>query len=159
MLLLPQGGAKDYLWLAVGEVQPPLTIFFGPTGYSAPIVKDFLGSAYRNRNAASENPPWFTASGTTAWVAFTIAVSPVEPSPPPSPSEEPSPSIEPSPSTEPSPTSSNFRYLYKVEDAGFQSFTLWAMLEDPDDSQIYDKPGAKCPRVPPLPEFKFCIGL
>jgi len=164
--LSPTGGTKDYLWLPVAAAIDAPTFTTSPTSYTdliavisgSGIDHVSVGSARRELSADTEDPSTFTISSSKRWAAVTVAVYPAEPSPPP-PSEEPSPSVEPSPSAEPSPTSSNFRYLYKIEDPGFQSFTLWAMLEDLDDSQIYNKPGAKCPRVPPLPEFNFCIGL
>jgi len=82
------------------------------------------------------------------------------PSPSSSPvsSATPSPVVSSSPSTEPLPTPSSFKYLYTVT-ADLQSFTLWASLEILDDPEIYNKPGAKCPRVPPLNEYNFCVGI
>ena len=85
------------------------------------------------------------ASGATVDITFPEA------GPPPTPS--------PSPGGSPPPSAPDFKYLYLVT-SDLQSFTLWAQLENLDDNQIYNKPGALCPRIPPaLTNYNYCVGL
>lgn len=76
-----------------------------------------------------------------------------------SPSPSPSPETSPEPSPGGSPAPSVFKYLYIVT-SDLQSFTLWATLENLDDSEIYNSGVAKCPRNPPeLTSYNYCVGL
>ncbi len=68
----------------------------------------------------------------------------------------PSPTHSPTPSPTPSPGPLAFKYLYTVT-SDFQSFTLWAGLENSDDPEIYNKPGAKCQRTPPSSGYNYCV--
>jgi hypothetical protein len=79
------GVAKDYLWLeahaAGGTVSTTAT--YWSTNYtgvdqlrSAATNASLVGVAYRERNAASENPGTMAFTGGIGWVAHTLAVPP-----------------------------------------------------------------------------------
>lgn len=88
--LTPSGGAKDWLWIAVdchGHIlQTSRTISTYPTNYTGitpaqnsagGIGQSYVGSAYRQLNASSEDPGAFTLTGNIQfWYAVTIAVPP-----------------------------------------------------------------------------------
>lgn len=84
--LTPTGGAKDYLWLAVGANSNSTPLSAAPTNYSDFTVITTGGSGggactsatgERQLNAASENPGAFTgAAATSEYAAITIAVHP-----------------------------------------------------------------------------------
>jgi hypothetical protein len=87
--LTPAGGAKDYLWLAVGTWEGEQTIpATMPTNYTI-VRHESSGTggaiesncqcamAERDLNAATEDPGTFTISVSDAWAAATIAVHPV----------------------------------------------------------------------------------
>lgn len=93
----PTGGAKDYLWIAVGmadgeHTSPPATIpvnyggsrgeSTGTGGVAGTNATSFI--ATRNLNAASEDPGTWTTSVAvnTGWTAWTLAVHPAPPAPP-----------------------------------------------------------------------------
>ena len=87
----PTGGAKDYLWIAVGladgeHTSPPTTI---PVNYGNSVGANTgtggvagtnarVYSATRNLNAASEDPGTWTTdvAVNTGWTAWTIAIHP-----------------------------------------------------------------------------------
>jgi hypothetical protein len=88
--LTPTGGAKDYLWLAVGgwegeQTSPPGTF---PANYTlnqigadsgiagAVATNCRLAGAGRQLNAASEDPGAFTISVSDDWTATTLAIHP-----------------------------------------------------------------------------------
>lgn len=82
--LTPSGGAKDYLWIAVGGSRNN-TFTAYPANYSgSQLTRTITGAlggcsigvATRNLNATSEDPGTFTATS-NFWVACTIAISPV----------------------------------------------------------------------------------
>jgi len=62
-------------------------------------------------------------------------------------------------SPSPSPlTPANFKYLYTVADSTLQSYTLWAVLENSDDLEIYSKSTAKCKKTPPANTgYNYCV--
>jgi len=87
--LAPSGGAKDYLWLTWGSQEgkaglPPTTI---PAGYTY-ITGDSTGGAgsaatnartfvaYKEANAASEDPGAWGLDTSEDWAAYTIAIYP-----------------------------------------------------------------------------------
>jgi len=56
------------------------------------------------------------------------------------------------------PSPSDFKYLYMVKDATFQEYTLWAVLENHDDVEIWLKPNAKCKEIPPAnTSYNYCV--
>jgi hypothetical protein len=77
--LLNTGKTKDYLWIATRAVVSTSDATVAPTGYSGLI--NSAGSsvrtsaAWKQANAASDDPSTFTAANAT-WASFTIAVSP-----------------------------------------------------------------------------------
>jgi hypothetical protein len=94
--LTPTGGAKDYLWLALGgwegeQTSPPATF---PANYTLGQVGANSGTAGvvttnvrvagagRQLNAASEDPGAWTISVSDDWTATTVAVHPAPPPPP-----------------------------------------------------------------------------
>jgi hypothetical protein len=90
-VLTPTGGAKNYLWIAVETnnqtaSQIPITAF--PLNYSGGIQANgdidnsTTGSAYRQLNAASEDPGAFTIGTAIAWAAGTLVVHPASPGAP-----------------------------------------------------------------------------
>lgn len=86
----PTGGAKDYLWIAAFGMEGEGVFSSHPTNYSfsagtnsgtaGGAASNCVGAlAGRKLNAASENPgPWSYSSGEDDWVAYTIAIHPVE---------------------------------------------------------------------------------
>lgn len=84
--LSPSGGAKDYLWLAVqANDDGTRSVSSYPSSYSGGRNDRWsqgqgvgVGSAHRSLNAASEDPGTFTLSGSTSWLATTLAVFPPE---------------------------------------------------------------------------------
>ncbi|HEX9892614.1 MAG TPA: hypothetical protein VGA78_01770, partial [Gemmatimonadales bacterium] len=83
--LTPTGGAKDYLWIAVElnnhtGTSIPITAF--PANYSGSIQANgdtnnsTTGAAYRQLNAASEDPSNFSIGTAIAWAAGTLVVHP-----------------------------------------------------------------------------------
>lgn len=86
--LTPTGGAKDYLWLAVGASSHGDTYTAYPTNYSNGIQiaggtagtagASITGSAERGLNATSEDPGAYTHNQSTVaeWVAATVGVHP-----------------------------------------------------------------------------------
>lgn len=82
--LTPSWGALDTLWFACCGYNSNLTVTVYPTNYTNGRYDRAnntegcgTGSARRELNAASENPGMFTLSGSTQWVANTVAVKPV----------------------------------------------------------------------------------
>lgn len=105
-----------------------------------------LGGTYRNLQTGQLQSS-VTLAAREGVVFQTVASSPP---PPPSP---------PPPSQSPLPSPDNYKYLYIVT-SDLQSFTLWAQLENLDDNQIYNKPGASCPRIPPAStSYNYCVGM
>ena len=88
--LTPAGGAKDYLWLAVGgwegeQTSPPgtfpanytLSQIGADSGVAGSIATNCrVAGAGRQLNAATENPGTYTISVSDDWTATTIAVYP-----------------------------------------------------------------------------------
>lgn len=85
--LTPTGGAKDYLWLAIGANSSLTELTTAPTNYSnfdhaqalagTGAATSAIGGATRQLNAASENPGAFAgAEATSEWVGLTIAIHP-----------------------------------------------------------------------------------
>ena len=89
----PPAGAKDYLWLWLGgwdgeQTSPPAG---NPTNYSGPIGADSgtagavttncrVAGAWRQLNAASEDPPaWTISAAPTGWTTYTTVVHPAPP--------------------------------------------------------------------------------
>ena len=85
----PTGGAKDYLWLAIGFNMGPTGYSGGPANYTlhgtgsssggANASNTKTGIASRALNAASENPGAFGGGdegGTSEWVGATVVVHP-----------------------------------------------------------------------------------
>lgn len=88
----PTGGAKDYLWIWIGEwegeqTSPPAGT---PTNYTNPIAANTgtasatatncrVAIASRQLNAAVEDPPTWTISASASWMAVTIAIYPGAP--------------------------------------------------------------------------------
>ena len=89
-LLTPTGGAKDYLWLAVGgwegeQTSPPGTFPANYTlnqigansGAAAAITTNCrVAGAGQQLNAASEDPGTYTISVSDDWTATTVAIHP-----------------------------------------------------------------------------------
>ena len=79
----PTGGEKAFLWLAGHGNDGAFSVSVYPTSYSNGI-DDFgqgigsvgVASAERELTATTENPGTFTVSGSSRWVAGTIAVHP-----------------------------------------------------------------------------------
>lgn len=94
----PTGGARDYLWITTfamaGEQADDDTLVTAtPTNYTNTLEKTcgvagtnlggMIASAERQLNAASEDAGAWTAIDNAAWRAYTIAVHPAPPQPPP----------------------------------------------------------------------------
>jgi hypothetical protein len=79
--LSPTGGAKDYLWFAVGGQATNTTLSLtAPTNYTGMVTQGASAAsmrtdvAYRQLNASSENPGAFGGATTQSWIAATVAV-------------------------------------------------------------------------------------
>lgn len=85
----PSGGAKDYLWLALGANAGNTNYTAAPTNYTGLVViaatagnqsaATKAGWSTRQLNAASEDPGAYTGGdegGTSEWVGITVAVHP-----------------------------------------------------------------------------------
>ena len=127
------------------------------TTNSTQMIVDNLASA--NSSVATFGPGqtqrWNVATGNDRG-AGSSKPGPFTPTPTSTPTPTPTPTPIPTPS--PSPVPLAFKYLYTVT-SDFQSFTLWAGLEDSDDPEIYNKPGAKCSRIPPSSDYNYCVGF
>lgn len=78
--LIPAGGAKDYLWLAM-DTNKGVATSAAPASYGSLLSVNVgsaagLGSSHRSLNAASENPGVMTLASAIDWVAETVAVHP-----------------------------------------------------------------------------------
>jgi hypothetical protein len=85
--LVPPGGSKDFIWVAVVAYRNGVrTVSSYPSSYVGnqlnPHVSNTagtgIGMATRDLNAASEDPGAFTLSGSSDWIATTIAVYPTQ---------------------------------------------------------------------------------
>lgn len=77
--LTPSGGAKDYLWLAVGGLRSQ-TFSGVPTSYSTLVTaatssQIAVGTGNRQLNATSEDPGTFSDSGDCEWTACTVSIA------------------------------------------------------------------------------------
>lgn len=94
----PTGGAKDYLWIAQfsnggEEADDDTWVTSAPAGYTGLLQKScgtvgtnlggMCATASMTANAASEDPGAFTQVASLAWRAFTVAIHPIIPVPPP----------------------------------------------------------------------------
>lgn len=80
--LSPSWGAEDTLWLAGTGAGAIVTVSVYPTSYTdgadddATTTAPTVASARRELNATSDDPGTFTISGSTTWVAQTLAIRP-----------------------------------------------------------------------------------
>ncbi len=72
--LTPSWGVADTLWIASTGYSSSTSINANPTNYTGIAGFGGDGSAWRQLNAASEDPGAFTLAATSLWVAQTIAV-------------------------------------------------------------------------------------
>ena len=78
--LIPDGGAKNYLWLASETVNDNTGINNDPPSYTNRLLARVTGvstaSVRRALNASSENPGIFDLPSSEQWVAITLAIHP-----------------------------------------------------------------------------------
>ena len=78
--LIPDGGAKNYLWLATQNNGDNTSINAFPANYTnglnARASNNSTASARRALNASSEDPGTYTLASSEQWVAFTVAIHP-----------------------------------------------------------------------------------
>lgn len=91
-------------------------------------------------------------------VYFTLGPAPT-PTPGPAPSPLPSPSPGPSPSPTPTVGCGGKTNVYCYITIDHLTFTLWAKLENSNDPEIYNKPGATCSDSSTRPDdnYNYCL--